>query len=213
MVIMAIVLALATLSLSQFSSVYGEGDRRFGERVDDFLRLDRFIKIVESTVDYYYRVDQRQKLYFAGTEQQFYFVSAQSWLQNDQTSINKVSIEPYSGGQRLVLQTIAFKDAPYFIGSQMPDWEQLESIPIITGARQIQLRYLGPTGLRQVLEASENGNYLRALEWTGNYDAADTDFLPEKVSVDIEWPDDTNSSMIFLIRSMNFSKAEFMRDD
>lgn len=216
LILMSLVLGVATVSLSQFSRYSDKSGRSFSVQVSELLEMERLNESLEKSLDYYIRANQTtNSLYFVGEEQEIKFVSTTSWLQGEKTSINFLTIEQDPNDDNLlsmVLYQQMLSDSVFYEEGQLPDKESMQAFVILTGIRDISFDYLGIKDVRQLFLNNEGNNYQRNLRWDSRYSALQTGYLPDKIRINIQWPDGRQWPCIIRVRAMNQAKRSLMLD-
>lgn len=214
MVVMSLVMVLATMSLGQFSRYSDKSGAGFEQRINRYLALDRLGQTLEQMLDYYV-VDnvQAPRLYFVGEEQEIRFVTTNSWQHDDRSSISYLVVEEdVDGSEALVLYQRSLTDNVFFVWADAPEQSEMTANIVISGATDIRFEYLGIENIRQLYPSGISDNYRKNLLWKSRFLGKDTGYLPEKIKIEVEWPNGTTWPMIIAIRAFNFSKRGFMLD-
>ncbi|UAA39653.1 prepilin-type N-terminal cleavage/methylation domain-containing protein [Paraneptunicella aestuarii] len=214
MVLMSIVMGLATMSLSQFNQYSVKTGIGFEARLNRYFNIERLAGLLNATSDYYVADNLgRNELYFWGRSDSIQFVSASSWEEEKQGSLNILSVEQDKDSLlALVLYQRGAREQIFFESSHFPKKEDLKGILILSGASKITFEYLGVQNIRQLYPSGVTENYQANLMWQNNYEGMKTGYLPEKIRISIEWPDGTEWPCIFEVKSQNYMKRDLMLD-
>lgn len=214
MVLMSLIMALATMSLSQFSQYRDISGLGFEARINRYLSLERMAGLIEKTTDYYVK-DTLGKVrpYFIGDKEGIKFVSTTSWVQDERASLNYLVVEENADSLKaLVLYQKNLVEDVFFEVSQFPQKETLSAVLLLEGASRITIEYLGIDNIRQLYPSGTTDYFPSKLKWNYRFDSSGTGYLPDKVKINVEWPDGTVWPCIVDIKSLNYSKRSLMLD-
>lgn len=214
MVLMSLIMMLATMSLSQFSHYRDKSGLGFESRINRYLSLERMGELLDKTTDYYVK-DTLGKTgpYFVGERDSIKFVSTTSWVQEERSSLNYLVVEESTESSKaLVLYQKDLTEDVFFETSQFPSKETLSGIVILEGASKITFDYLGIENIRQLYPSGVSEYFLSKLRWNNQYNSSETGYTPDKVRINVEWPDGTIWPCIVDIKSLNYSKRSLMLD-
>jgi len=215
MVIMAIIMALATMALSQFNGYVDKSGRGFDARINQYLSIERLRETIAQMSDYYVKNNLKKTvLFFEGTDEEVKFVSRIGWVEETPT-LNWLAVENDefdASLKALVLYQVSALSDPLFEQRLFPEKEDMKRYTILSGAREIRLTYLGIENFRQVYPFGTTDNFLKNLRWNGSYQGKDTGYLPNKIKVNIEWDDGLIWPSIFAVESFNLAKRTLMLD-
>lgn len=212
MVLMSMVMVLATMSLAQFEQYTNKSGLGFEARINRYLGIERLGELLGRTVDYYVQDNLgKTRLYFNGQREKIQFVSNASWNDDAKGSLNILSVEERGDALlALVLYQKPLQEQVFFEFSQFPKQQDLQGKLIIDGASQITFDYLGIRNFRQLYPSGITENYRSNLSWSSKYEGAETGYLPDKVRINIVWPDGSEWPCIFDLKSQNFLKRGLM---
>lgn len=215
MVVMAMIMALASLSLSQFSEYSGKSGRGFEQRVNRYLSFAKVGELLEGTMDYYVKSNiGRNQLHFVGEPTLIQFVTRGSWFDNTTASVNYLVVEKEPGSElhSLVLYQRPLLESVFFSEKEKPAQDELPGIVVISGAKDIAFEYLGIENLRQLYPEGTTENFYRKLIWRPFYDGRKLGYIPKKIKIEVDWGDENRWPAIVDIKAQNFAKRTFMLD-
>ena len=215
MVVMAMIMALASMSLSQFSEYSGKSGRNFEQRINRYLSFAKVGQLLEGTLDYYVKNNLgKNQLYFTGEPELMRLVSRGSWFDGTTASINYLSVEkePGSGLFSLVLYQRPLMEKVFFAEKELPLKDDLAGIVVLSGAQNIEFEYLGIENLRQIYPAGTTRNFYRNLVWQSYYDGRKLGYIPKKLRINVDWGEGNLWPAIIDVKAQNFAKRTYMLD-
>lgn len=215
MVLMAIVMALATMALSQFNGYVDKSGKGFDARINEYLGIARLREIIVQTNDYYLKDNlNKTVLFFDGNEQGVKFVSQVGWVA-DSPTINWLVAEDDQFDvtlKSLVLYQSPLISTPFLEKKHFPEIEQMTRVVVLSGLQEVEFEYLGIEGFRQIYPKGTTENYLRSLNWRNSYGGELAGYLPRKVRLNIEHTENVHWPSIFPIKASNIAKRTLMLD-
>lgn len=215
MVVMAMIMALASMSLSQFSDYSGKSGHNFEQRINRYLSFAKMGQLLEGTLDYYVKNNLgKNQLYFIGEPELMRLVTRGSWFDGTTASINYLSVEkePDSGLFSLVLYQRSLMEKVFFAENEMPAKDDLKGIVVLSGAQSIEFEYLGIENLRQIYPAGTTKNFYQNLVWQSYYDGRKLGYIPKKLRINVDWGEENQWPAIIDVKAQNFAKRTYMLD-
>lgn len=214
MVLMALVMGLATMSLSQFSQYRDKSGLGFEARINRYLNLERMGGLLEHISDYYVKNNLgKVRPYFVGEREEIRFVSTSSWNETGRNSLNYLVIEEGADSLKaLVLYQKPLSEDVFFETSQFPRKDGLSPILIFGGASEIKFEYLGIENMRQLYPAGTTKNFHSNLSWRSQLNSESTGYSPIKVKINVVWPDGTEWPCVVAVKALNYAKRSLMLD-
>ncbi len=214
MVVMSLMMALASMSLSQFSQYSDKSGLGFEARINRYLNLERMGELLSKTLDYY--VDDnlgKKQVFFSGKRELMKFVSSTSWESGEQATLNYLVVEQDEDAlQSLVLYQRPLTNNVFFEVAQFPEKGQLPGMLVLNGASKITFDYLGIENIRQIYPSGTTQNFTENLRWKYRYEGKEKGYIPQKIRVNVEWPDGTIWPCIVDVKALNYSKRGLMLD-
>ncbi|MCY7294377.1 type IV pilin protein [Alteromonas sp. a30] len=213
MVLMAIVMSLATMALSQFNGYADKSGKGFEARINGYLNLEQLKELINRTSDYYVKNNNGNNvLFYQGNEREIRFVSTTGWREEQDTlNILRVESDKLDNTlEALVLYQRPLSQDVFFEVNQFPSQDSLQGIILIDGAKRIAFDYLGIENIRQLYPSGTTENFNSNLRWLGDYDGNAVGYLPSKVRMQVDWPDNNSWPAIFEVKAFNLAKRGLM---
>lgn len=213
MVVLAMVMALASVSLAQFSNYSDKSGRNFEQRINRYLSFAKVGELLEGTLDYYLKDNLgKNQLYFVGEPELMRLVTKGSWFDPSEASVNYLSVEKErtSGLYSLVLYQRSLTENVLFAEKEMPAKEDMSGIVVLSGAEEIYFEYLGIENLRQLYPVGTTENFYRNLMWRSDYDGRKKGYIPKKIRIHVDWGKENQWPAVIELKAQNFAKRTFM---
>ena len=210
-VILSMVMFIGTFALKQFDRLLDKEGRPFDTTAKQYIQLFNLVSAVERMSDYFFGSPSSPQLFFKGTESHLEFVSQFDIFQTDALSFFRIEVDRTNGQNTLYMRFLPMDDW-LLREDNAPDKNTLRSIKILTGFEKVTFSYLIIDDQSNLLNTGDIANFTEALQWQKNY-LGESGYLPLKISIDIDWGDGTRWPMLIDIKSINYAKKAFLRNE